>query len=134
MAEQFLGPRRGGVDFKIATQSYKTVLTEQEFESNLGQDDVTTFNDEPNAAWEEGQLIQRFRIAGRMKDGSVAADPVMPTAAQGVAITQIWGGSNTLTGTGNFSRNLLRRTVQQVGVFAIEGIYTSAVVKSWTTT
>ncbi len=134
MAEQFLGPRRGGVTYKIGSQSYATVGTEQEFEQSLGQDDVTTFNDEPSSAWEEGETLSRFRFAARLKDGSTAADPPLPTANQGVTFTQIFGGSNTISGTANLTRLLIRRTVKQVGVLAGEGIYTGAIVKSWITT
>lgn len=137
MAERFMSPRIAGVDFKIGTQSYKTVLTEQEFESNVGQIDVTTFNDEPESVYEEGQTVHSFRFAGLLKDSSVAADPIMPASNQGVSVTQQFGGSgtsaNTFTFTGNFSRLLIRRTAKSPGILAGEGIAASAVVKSWKT-
>lgn len=133
MPERFLGNRVGGVDYKIGSQSYKTIATEQEFEATLGQDDVTTFNDEPDTAWEEGQSIQRFRMAARLKDGSLASKPVLPTQAQGITFTQLFSASNTLSGVANFSRLLIRRTVAQTGVLAMEGIYVGPTVLVWTT-
>lgn len=137
MAERFLSPRVAGVDFKIASQSYKTVMTEQEFEQNVGQIDVTTFNDEPDSAYEEGQTVSSFRFAGLLKDGSVAADPILPTAQQGVAVTQQFGGSgtnaDTITFNANFSRLLIRRTAKAPGILAGEGIATGAIVKTWKT-
>jgi hypothetical protein len=137
MAERFLSPRVAGVDFKIGTQSYSTVFTEQEFESNTGQIDVTTFSNEPESAYEEGQTVHSFRFAGLLKDGSTAADPIMPASNQGVAITQQFGGTgttaNTMTFTGNCSRLLIRRTAKSPGILAGEGIATSAVVKTWKT-
>jgi len=138
MSERFMSPRVAGVDFKIASQSYKTVLTEQEFESNTGQIDVTTFNDEPESAYEEGQTVHSYRFAGLLKDGSTAADPIMPASNQGVAITQQFGGSgtnaNTFTFTGNGSRILIRRTAKSPGILAGEGLAVGPVVKSWKTT
>lgn len=138
MAERFLSPRIAGVDFKIASQSYKTVLTEQEFEQNIGQIDVTTFNDEPDSAYEEGQTTHSFRFAGLLKDGSTAADPIMPSANQGVAVTQQFGGTgtnaDTITFTANFSRLLIRRTAKSPGILAGEGIAVGAIVKTWKTT
>jgi hypothetical protein len=137
MAEQFLSPRVANVDFKIDTQSYATVMTEQEFEENVGQMDVTTFSDEPDSAYEEGQTVHSFRFAGLLKDGSAAADPIMPSGKQGVAVTQQFGGSgtnvNTITFTGNFSRLLIRRTAKSPGILAGEGIAVGAVVKTWKT-
>lgn len=133
MAEQFLGPRRAGVYYKIGSQNYRTVGTEHEFEQSIGQDDVTVFNDEPNPAWEQGAVLNRFRFSARLKDGSGAADPPLPTSMQGVAFLQDFGGSNTISGTANFTRLVVRRTVMQVGVLAGEGVYTGTIVKSWVT-
>lgn len=138
MAERFLSPRVAGVDFMIDSQSYKTVLTEQEFEAQTGQIDVTTFNDEPDSAYEEGQTVHSFRFAGLLKDGSVAADPIMPSENQNVPVTQQFGGSgtnaNTVTFNGNFSRLLIRRTAKSPGILAGEGIAVGPVVKTWKTT
>jgi len=133
-----MSPRVAGVDFKVGTQSYKTVLTEQEFEETVGQIDVTTFNDEPESAYEEGQTVHSYRYAGLLKDGSAAADPPMPSANQGVAVTQQFGGSgtnaNTFTFTGNHSRLLIRRTAKSPGILAGEGIAVGPVVKTWKVT
>jgi hypothetical protein len=134
MAESILGPRTGGVDFKIATQSYKTLLTEQEFEHNVGQDDVSTFNDEPDSAFEEGETRNAFRFAGILKQGSTAAAPLIP-APQGVVVTQMFGTAlNQLVYTANFSRLLIRRTAKQNGIFAGEGVAVGPVVMTWKTT
>jgi hypothetical protein len=138
MAEAFLSPRIPGVDFKIASQSYATILTEQEFEETTGQIDVTTFSNEPDSAYEQGQTTAAFRFAGLLKQGSTAADPMMPPSNQGVAVTQSFGGSgtnaNTFTFTANFSRLLVRRTVKSPGILAGEGLAVGAVTKSWKTT
>lgn len=132
MAKSFLGPRVAGVDILIGTQSYKTVATEQEFTSSVDQDDVTTFNDEPNPAWEEGQITNRFAFAARLAQGAPEADPPLPSSNQGVTFTQVFGTtSNQIVGVVNFSILRIRRTVKQVGILACEGFYTGAITKSW---
>jgi hypothetical protein len=132
MAEQFVGPRRAGANLTVNGTSWSTLTTEIEFESNVGQDDVTTFADEPEPQYEQGATANAFRFALRMKDGSAASNPPYP-APQNVPVIQNFGASNTLAFTANFSRLVLRRTVMGVGVLAGQGVVRGAVVKTWTT-
>lgn len=136
MAEDFLGPRRGNANITVNGSSWATLATEISFESVVNQDDVTTFNDEPDPAYEQGATANSFSFALRLKDGSAAANPPYP-APQNATVVQSFGGSgtnvNTFSFTANFERLRIVRSVMAVGVLAGSGRVSGAVVKSWVT-
>lgn len=128
-----IGPRSGGADLMIGAQSYKDVATNQRFEWNTTQDDVTTFGDEPNPKFEEGPSIGRVAWAGILKQGGPEAGPLIPLP-QGVSVTQTYSTGNSLAYTANFSRLVVERNAMGRGVIAAEAVIVSAVVKTWNTT
>jgi hypothetical protein len=125
-----IGPRSGGADFLIASQSYKRVLTNQRFEYNTNQDDETTFGDEPNPKFGEGASIGRVAGAGILKEGDVEAGPILPLP-QGASVTQSYSTGNTLAYTANFSRLVVERSAMGKGILAFEAVIISAIVKTW---
>lgn len=128
-----IGPRSGGADFTIASQSYKRVLTNQRFEYNTNQDDETTFGDEPNPKFGEGASIGRVAGAGILKEGDAEAGPILPLP-QGATVTQTYSTGNTLAYTANFSRLVVERSAMGKGILAFEAVIISAIVKTWNTT
>ena len=127
-----IGPRSGGADFMIGTQSYKRVLTNQRFEFNTAQDDETTFADEPNPKFGEGASIGRVAGAGILKEGDVEAGPILPLP-QGVSVTQKYSTGNQLSYTANFSRLVVERSAMGKGILAFEAVIISAIVLTWNT-
>jgi hypothetical protein len=128
-----IGPRSGGGDVMIGSQSYKKVLTNQRFEYNTAQDDETTFNDEPNPKFGEGASIGRVAAAGILKEGDLEAGPILPLP-QGTSVTQTYSTGNSLAYTANFSRLVVERSAMGKGVLAWEAVIISAIVKTWNTT
>lgn len=128
-----IGPRSGGGDFTIGAQSYKKVMTNQRFEYNTAQDDETTFGDEPNPKFGEGNSIGRVAAAGILKEGDVEAGPILPLP-QGSSVTQAYSTGNTLAYTANFARLVVERSAMGKGILAMEAVIISAIVKTWNTT
>lgn len=128
-----IGPRSGGAEFMIGAQSYKRVVTNQRFEYNTNQDDETTFGDEPNPKFGEGNSIGRVAFAGILKEGDVEAGPILPLP-QGTSVTQTYSTGNSLAYTANFSRLVVERSAMGKGILAGEAVIISAIVKTWNTT
>lgn len=125
-----IGPRSGGADLMIATQSYKNIATNQRFEWNTNQDDETTFGDEPNPKFTEGTSIGRVAAAGIMKEGGPEAGPLLPLP-QGAAVVQTYSTGNSLAYTANFARFVAERSAMGRGIVAFEAVIVSAVVVTW---
>lgn len=125
-----IGPRSGGADFSVASQSYADVVTNQRFEFNTSQDDETTFGDEPDPRFGEGPSIGRVAFAGIMKQGGPEAVPLLPLP-QGVSVSQVYATGNSLAYTANFSRLVLERSAMGKGIVAGEAVITSGITLVW---
>lgn len=133
MALTVIGPLTSTSDLTIAGQSYAEVATEIEFEGTVDSVDITTFADEPDSAYTQGQTVNRFRFAAILKQNGIEAGPILPLP-QGAAVALVFATGASLSFTGNFTRLVVRRAVKQAGVMAGEGIVTSSVLKTWDVT
>jgi hypothetical protein len=128
-----IGPRSGGADLMVGSQSYKNVVTNQRFEYNTNQDDETTFGDEPNPKFGEGNSIGRVAAAAIMKQGGPEAGPMLPMP-QGSVVSQVYATGNKLDYTANFSRMVVERSAMGKGILAWEAVIVSPIVLTWNIT
>lgn len=132
MAETIINGRSGNANFSINGVAYAARLTEHEFQSNIDQLNTTTFATETAPTFEADVEIARFRIAGFLTKGTAGAGLLFPLP-QGATIVQTFDTGCTISGSGNFSQGVARRTARANSVIAGEGFYVGAIVKAWVT-
>ena len=126
--------RDGTADFTIGAQSYKTVLNEFEVESNVEMIDSSVFSIEGVPTQDPGMERLFFRLSGIGKQGAPESGPWIP-APQGVAVVFTFSSAKsptcTISFTANFTRALVRRTVNRNAIIAGEGTSNGAFTVAW---
>jgi hypothetical protein len=122
--------RDGTADMNVNGVSYATQLNEFECESNTELLDSSVFSIEGVATQDPGMERIFFRLNGLLKKGDPATGHLIP-APQNVPVFFQFSTGCTLSFNANFSRCLLRRTVNRNGIIQAEGVSNGAFMLTW---
>lgn len=126
--------RDGQADFTISGISLKALLNELECESNVELLDSSVFSIEGVPTQDPGMERIFFRLSGLMKKGDSTTDQLFVPAPQNVPLVFTFSTGCYISFTANFSRVLLRRTVNRNGIVQAEGTSNGFFLQMWNTT
>lgn len=125
--------RDGTADLTVNGVSMRAILNEFECESNVELLDSSVFSIEGVPTQEPGMERIFFRMVGLLKKGAVAAATVFVPAPQSVPLVFTFSTGCYISFVANFSRVLLRRTVNRNGLLQAEGTSNGAFMQMWQT-
>jgi|ERR1700734_625335 len=139
MGQRVIGGRDQTADMTIGGVSMRSVLNEFECESNVELIDSSVFSIEGVPTQEPGMERIFFRMSGLLKKGgNSSSDTLFVPAPQSVATDFVFSGYPSptcwISFLANFSRILLRRTVNRNGIIQGEGTSNGAFMQAWDAT